>query len=133
MTDYTLRLLIYTARMAGASDYEDLMEACFGDSGYYFVSICMFIMDYGAMLTYLIILADSSTQVCKTLFGWKGEWVRAALIWGLSLVFILPWCLARDMTGLEKASLFSVFTVVAIIIIVGIEFSVIITILLTTP
>jgi len=123
LTDYTLRLLIEAAKLAGAANYEQLCEVCFGDFGYYIVSLAMFIMDYGAMLTYLLIMADSSLFVVEQFFDVKNEHlIRAFLIIGLSSVFILPWCLCRDMSGLEKASTLSVGTVVIIISIVTAEY-----------
>jgi len=69
-------------------------------------------------LTYLLIMADSSVFVYRRCFGGDGDGIRACLILGLSCVLILPLCLPRDVSGLERASSISVLTVVVIISIV---------------
>ena len=57
------RLLIKTAKKARVGNYEDLCRKCFGWQGYVTVSMCMFLFDFGALLTYLIIMGDVATPV----------------------------------------------------------------------
>ena len=59
LTDKSLRLLIETAKHIDVPSYEVLAEASFGKAGFYFISINMFIMAYGAMISYLMIIKDT--------------------------------------------------------------------------
>jgi sodium-coupled neutral amino acid transporter 11 len=61
----SLRLLIETGKHANVSSYETLMECAFGSAGFVFISVNMFIMAYGAMMIYLIIIK----QTVPMLFG----------------------------------------------------------------
>ena len=59
MTEKSLRLLIETAKYIDVPSYEMLFEACFGRIGFIFLSSSMFIMSYGAMISYLMIVKDT--------------------------------------------------------------------------
>ena len=52
----SLRLLIETAKHVGVPSYERLAEASFGKMGFNTISFAMFIMSYGAMVGYMIII-----------------------------------------------------------------------------
>lgn len=122
LTDYSLRLIVRTAKFANVNTYEDLCEYCFGNMGFYLVSGSMFLFDFGAMLTYLIIMGDAAENLAGAWFHWSGENVRRYLIIGISGIVILPLCLLRDISKLEKASAISVLTVVLINFIVMYKF-----------
>ena len=55
ITIYSLRLLIKTAKQVNCHTYEELCQLCFGNYGYISVLMALFIFDFGALLTYLII------------------------------------------------------------------------------
>jgi sodium-coupled neutral amino acid transporter 11 len=57
------RLLVETAKRSSATSYETTMEAAFGRNGFLFVCINMFIMSYGAMVSYLMIVKDTLPYV----------------------------------------------------------------------
>ena len=60
LTDKSLQLLIATGKRAGVQSYETLMEAIFGGrSGLVFILINMFLMSYGAMVCYLLIIRQT--------------------------------------------------------------------------
>jgi len=118
LSDYSLRLLVKTAKYAKVNTYEDLCEYCFGNKGFYFVSIAMFFFDFGAMLAFLIILGDSSEKLALAWTGRDGPNIRRLLIVLISAVLIFPLCMLRDISMLEKASAISVVTVVLICAIV---------------
>jgi amino acid permease len=63
LTDKSLRLLLATAKHAKVPSYETVAEAAFGTYGFYFISINMFLMSYGAMLSYLMIVKDTFSVV----------------------------------------------------------------------
>jgi len=47
LTDYSLRQIISTGKLANVNSYETLMEAAFGRPGFIFVSLNMFFLSYG--------------------------------------------------------------------------------------
>mmetsp|Transcript_98921 Transcript_98921/g.121102 ORF Transcript_98921/g.121102 Transcript_98921/m.121102 type:complete len:493 (-) Transcript_98921:123-1601(-) len=110
LTVYTLKLLIMSAKLSKTTNYEDLCEYCFGKYGYYSVSLAMFIYDAGALLSYLIIMGDSM-QYIITNFGLSTQEDRKLAIIIVSTVGILPGCLYRDISKIERLSAISVFSV----------------------
>ena len=67
-------------------NYEDLCEYLFGIKGYIFVSITMLVFDFGATLSYLIILGDAASQL--VLFGDMTDTDRRIIIAIVSAVII---------------------------------------------
>ena len=122
LTDYTLCLLIRAAKIARVGNYEDLCRHCFGKKGYIAVSLSMLLFDFGALLTYLIILGDSLLPVLNEFFNWNSIYYRRISIIISSIFLILPWLLYRDISKIEKTSAISVFTVFFIIIIIFIKY-----------
>ena len=122
----SVKMLIDTGIEHNVRSYEDLCELALGRAGKVVVSLALFAFDYGALLTYEIILGDASSAVAYRFGGWGEDtpddpnprWVRQACIAGCSIVMILPFCLFRDISKLEKLSAISVFTVMVIIVIV---------------
>jgi len=51
----SLRILIETAKFMKVPSYETIAEVSFSRSGFVFVSVNMFILSYGAMVSYLIV------------------------------------------------------------------------------
>lgn len=132
MSTYSVILMVGVGARVGKTNYEDLCRHAFGWWGYMVVSIAMFMYDFGAMLTYLIILGDTSSRVAFELAGIDPEdhsphtddlrlMYRRLCIGCGSVVFILPWCLFRDVSKLERLSFVSVITLFAIIIIVFVK------------
>ena len=72
MTEKSLRLLIETAKYIDVPSYEMLFEACFGKFGFLFLSFSMFIMSYGGMISYLMIVRDT----LPVLMGVEGDNIR---------------------------------------------------------
>ena len=71
-----------------APSYETVAEAAFGVAGFRFVAINMFIMAYGAMASYLMIVK----QVFSTVLGVEDENVaqRRAVLLVVSLAVMVP-------------------------------------------
>ena len=122
LTHYSVRMLIDVGIAQRIYSYEDLCEHALGRAGKVIVSFALLAFDYGAMLSYEIILADASSAVAYELWGYRdgGQpyWVRPTCLVVLSTLLILPSCLYRDMSHLEKLSAVSIFTVVVITAIV---------------
>eukprot|EP01083_Nonionella_stella_P188294 693720_1 len=52
---YTLNLLIYVGRITDVVNYEDVGFEAFGYTGYIAVCLCLLLLDYGVLLTCLIV------------------------------------------------------------------------------
>ena len=64
LTDKSLRMLIETGKHADVQSYEMLMEAVFGGRlGFIFISINMFLMSFGAMVCYLLIIKQTFVSI----------------------------------------------------------------------
>lgn len=122
LSDYSLRLMVRAARICKVNNYEELCETCFGEMGFYTVSFAMFLFDYGAMLSMLIIMGDASEFCVERWFSVRSANVRRLVLLGLGTLLILPLCLFRDVSQLEKVSAASVATVVIIIVAVMYKF-----------
>lgn len=113
LTDKGLRIIIEAAKfhpklkMAGVQTYEDLMYLPFGYWGSVFVQANMFVLAYGAMVAYLLIIKD----VVPAMFGIdnnSGFGLRELIMVCTSLVVMLPLALMRDMASLSFTSSLSV-------------------------
>jgi solute carrier family 38 (sodium-coupled neutral amino acid transporter), member 11 len=106
LTMISLRLLIFTAQHVKATSYETLCEASFGRLGFLFITSNMFIMAYGAMISYLMIVKDTLPLV----FGIDetNTSMKRAILFVVSLTFMVPLSAQRDMADLAKTSRLSV-------------------------
>eukprot|EP00578_Thalassiosira_sp_NH16_P032679 CAMPEP_0181076086 /NCGR_PEP_ID=MMETSP1071-20121207/228_1 /TAXON_ID=35127 /ORGANISM="Thalassiosira sp., Strain NH16" /LENGTH=557 /DNA_ID=CAMNT_0023157237 /DNA_START=388 /DNA_END=2061 /DNA_ORIENTATION=- len=107
LTDYSLRQVINTGKLANVNSYEMLMEASFGRPGFIFLAITMFFLSYGSMVAYLIIIKD----VLPVLFHVTPDDVdiKRVIMFVSSLLVIVPLSMQRDMADLEKTSSMNVF------------------------
>ena len=89
LTDKSLRLLVETAKHATTPSYETLAEAAFGRTwGFGFIAVNMFIMAYGAMLSYLMIIKDTFAVACGV--DPADAHMKQALLCVISLVIVVP-------------------------------------------
>lgn len=104
LTETSLRWLINTAKHVHVGSYETLAEAAFGVAGFRFVAANMFVMAYGAMLTYLMIVKDTYATV---LLGTSGEESvvaqKRAVLFVVSLCIMVPLSSQRDMAGTSSS------------------------------
>jgi len=132
LTDKSLRLLIETGKHADVQSYETLMEAIFGGrTGFVFISVNMFLMSFGAMVCYLLIIKQTfSTMIMENsyLMGILGniDGLDRTSVgrWGLvisSLVIILPLSMQRDMANLSKTSTLSVIFDILMVLIIAVS------------
>ena len=120
MTDKSLRLLIETGKWLHVPSYELLMEALFGRPGFIFISLSMFVMSYGGMICYLLIIKDTLPTLLPFVYSTNMtnkniqleaeavEWMKQMVLIGSSVLIILPLSLQRDMAHLSKTSTLSV-------------------------
>mmetsp|Transcript_22225 Transcript_22225/g.27265 ORF Transcript_22225/g.27265 Transcript_22225/m.27265 type:complete len:863 (+) Transcript_22225:179-2767(+) len=109
MTVKSLRLLIETAKHVDVPSYERLAEASFGRSGFAFISVAMFIMSFGGMVSYLMIIKANLSNILGV--GEDDIGMRNAVLTLSSLMILLPISLQRDMGNLAKTSIISVIFV----------------------
>jgi solute carrier family 38 (sodium-coupled neutral amino acid transporter), member 11 len=106
LTMKSLRLLIFTAQHVKAPSYETLCEASFGRFGFIFISINMFIMAYGAMISYLMIVKDTLPLIVGV--DPTDHSLKRAILFMISLTIMVPLSAQRDMAELAKTSRLSV-------------------------
>jgi len=102
----SLRLLIETAKHVGVPSYERLAEASFGKMGFNTISFAMFIMSYGAMVGYMIIIKTNLSHLLGV--GADDVELTRAVLAVSTLCIILPLSVQRDMSNLSKTSAISV-------------------------
>lgn len=106
LTMKSLRLLIFTAQHVRAPSYETLCEASFGRFGFVFITINMFIMAYGAMISYLMIVKDTLPLIVGV--DPTDHSMKRAILFLVSLTIMVPLSAQRDMADLAKTSRLSV-------------------------
>eukprot|EP01084_Bolivina_argentea_P186656 321688_1 len=118
---YTLNLIIYCGKKLNVYNYEELLEKCFGIKGYIISSFCIAILNIGGMLTNLIIIGDATIKVLSI---WEFDSLldRHIVLLTISFLVILPFCLFRDLSSLEKAGAVKIIAIIVIIIVIFLEF-----------
>jgi len=102
MTEKSLRLLIETAKYIDVPSYEMLFEACFGQIGFVFLSSSMFIMSYGAMISYLMIVKDTLPVLLGV--NSNDETMKCTILILVVILIMFPISSQRDMADLAKTS-----------------------------
>jgi amino acid permease len=110
-TDKSLRLLFELAtfhpnlRDLGVLTFEDLMSIPFGVAGRRFILVSMFILAYGAMVSYMIIVKDT----LPTVLGWSHSLAqREMVMFAVTVTTMLPLSMMRDISSLACTSALSV-------------------------
>lgn len=124
MTDKSLRLLIEQAyfhpklRKLNVRTYEELASYPFGTMGSGFVLSGMFVMAYGAMVAYLLIIKDT----IPTMLGYEHgthTLERNLILLSTSLVIVVPLSMQRDMASLSFSSAISVAADIVLVIFIA--------------
>ncbi|GKZ00972.1 hypothetical protein MPSEU_001048700 [Mayamaea pseudoterrestris] len=106
ITEKSLRLLIATAKHVHVPSYETLAEAAFGKLGFKFLCCNMFVMAFGAQISYLMVVKDTFSGI------FLGEAAtiasKRAVLLLVSLSIMVPLSSQRDMADLAKTSRVSV-------------------------
>lgn len=106
ITEKSLRLLISTAKHVHVPSYETVAEAAFGLAGFRFVAANMFVMAYGAMLSYLMVVKDVYSSILG--IAPTNLPMKRAVLFIISLSIMVPLSSQRDMADLAKTSRLSV-------------------------
>jgi len=118
---YTLNLIIYCGKKIGVYNYETLLEKTFGIKGYIISSFCIAILNIGGMLTNLIIIGDA-TMAILSIWGFDSWFDRQIVLIILAACIILPFCMFRDLSSLEKAGFVKIIAITVIIVVIFLEF-----------
>ena len=117
LTEKSLRLLIETAKHANVPSYETVAEAAYGTFGFYFIAGNMFILAYGAMLSYLMIVKDTFSSILG--IDERDVLMRRTVLVVISSLVILPLSCQRDMADLAKTSRMNVcFDLLMVLVVV---------------
>eukprot|EP01083_Nonionella_stella_P039387 107131_1 len=118
MCAYTLNILVISAQKVSVFNYEGLGEYCYGSFGYIVSSFFMFVMVFGGLITEFIAIGDAGFKIMQ-LWGYEEAWQRMVIMVTISTVFVLPFCLFRDLSKLERMSALKVISVLFIITVVA--------------
>mmetsp|Transcript_29326 Transcript_29326/g.35723 ORF Transcript_29326/g.35723 Transcript_29326/m.35723 type:complete len:612 (-) Transcript_29326:64-1899(-) len=113
-TDKSLRIIVEAAkfhpqlRHLNVTTFEDLMFYPFGRAGTMFILFNMFVMAYGAMVAYLLIIKDTVPTIIGLGDAMEGGIEREVVLIVTSLLVMVPLSMQRDMASLAFTSLLSV-------------------------
>jgi sodium-coupled neutral amino acid transporter 11 len=102
LTDKSLRLLVSTAKHIHVPTYELAAEAVFSKAGFNFILFNMFVIAYGAMVSYLMVVRDSFSLLLK--IDPEDSFKQNIVLLAVSLTIQLPLSCLRDMADLDKTS-----------------------------
>ena len=108
LSQYTIRLLAEMGAAHGLSDYLGLAQRGFGDAGYYMCSVFQAVFAFGAMVTYLIIFADTLPSVLHDANpgAFNDDWpTKRAVLAVVGVVILLPLSLIRSFGALARLGL----------------------------
>mmetsp|Transcript_17036 Transcript_17036/g.46010 ORF Transcript_17036/g.46010 Transcript_17036/m.46010 type:complete len:452 (-) Transcript_17036:199-1554(-) len=113
MTHYSVSLMLRSAIALRVNTYEHLAQASFGAWGFYSVTFSLLVFDFGACLSYLIILADSMSRALAQAWPDLGrhDGVLHDAVVLCASPFLLALVLQRDLSSLERFSFLSVLLV----------------------
>ncbi|ORZ14864.1 transmembrane amino acid transporter protein-domain-containing protein [Lobosporangium transversale] len=128
IVDWTVGLLVHSAKLSGRSTYQDLLMFCFGKAGLISISLFQFIFAFGAMCAYTVIVGDTLPHVLQALIPGIEDWPllgfiarRSFVITFCTVMISYPLSLYRDISKLAKTSAVAMLALVIIIIAVMIE------------
>mmetsp|Transcript_29538 Transcript_29538/g.74236 ORF Transcript_29538/g.74236 Transcript_29538/m.74236 type:complete len:460 (+) Transcript_29538:174-1553(+) len=124
MTHYSIQLLVRMGIEMRVSTYEEACKVGFGRTGYLLVCSCLLMFDFGACLSYLVIMTDAAARAFAQLHPPLGPHdgpVRELVLFATAPL-LLVLCLKRDLSALERWSAFSVMLCVLLSVFVSWQF-----------
>ncbi|XP_058465697.1 putative sodium-coupled neutral amino acid transporter 11 [Malaya genurostris] len=119
ITDYSLILMVRCGHLCGRFSYPGVMEAAYGKTGYYLLSLLQFMYPFLAMISYNVVVGDTLSKVLVRLVpSWGNSMgaVRFGVVLVVTVFVIIPLCLYKNVSRLAKASFLSLACVVIILI-----------------
>ena len=93
---YTFNILIICGKKKCCFNYEILIEECFGTTGYSLCCFCIVLLNFGGMITFLIIINDAVLQLLQ-IFNYDQYNLYVTL--AISILIIFPSCLFHDLSA----------------------------------
>jgi len=124
LTSWTVQLLVKNGKLSGKHSYQDLIYSCFGPFGFFATSIFQFLVAFGGMCAYMIIIGDTFPMIFRRLLpaaaspdhGFlHGVTSRGFQITVSTIMVFFPLSLTREIGKLGKTSLVSLVAVVFIV------------------
>lgn len=123
LTDKSLRIIVGLAsfhpqlKFRDVRTFEDLASYPFGNLGSNFILVNMFVMAYGAMVAYLLIIKDTIPHILGVDADARLE--RTLIMIVTSLTVMVPLAMQRDMASLSLTSVFSIIADVILVIFIA--------------
>ena len=97
----SMRLLLVSSHISGKRTYEDLAKTCFGKVGQRVMGTCVFMLNLGALIAYVNILADVLSSVAGSIIPPGAEPSRNMVMTGQSCngSLIVTHCAQRQQTN----------------------------------
>ncbi|RGB28819.1 AAAP amino acid permease [Rhizophagus diaphanus] len=128
LVDWTIRLLIYNAKLSGRNSYQEVMQFCFGKSGLIIISGFQFVFAFGGMCAFCVVIGDTIPHVIASLFPAIIKIPvlnlftdRYFVIMFCTIFISYPLSLYRDISKLSKASGLALVSMTVIVTSVVIE------------
>ncbi|KAL0050456.1 hypothetical protein WJX82_011533 [Trebouxia sp. C0006] len=86
----SMRLLLMSSQLSGKRTYEELARLCFGRPGQRVMGTCVFMLNLGALVAYVNILADVLSSVAGSIIPPGAEPSRNIIMTGITLFGALP-------------------------------------------
>ncbi|KAA6420194.1 MAG: hypothetical protein FRX49_09857 [Trebouxia sp. A1-2] len=86
----SMRLLLMSSQLSGKRTYEELARLCFGKPGQRVMGTCVFMLNLGALVAYVNILADVLSSVAGSIIPPGAEPSRNIIMTGITLFGALP-------------------------------------------
>lgn len=121
LTDKSLRLIIESAkhhpiiRQKEVCTFEDLMSYTFGPYGSIFILWCMFVIAYGSMVAYLLVVKDTIPVILQML-NIEVDIGRELMLVITSMCIMLPLSMMKDLASLAFTSFLSIFAAITTVI-----------------
>jgi amino acid permease len=113
---FDLVILLCVETEGARGSYEHLGSMTFGNTGRIAVVISKFLYSFGCLVAYVKIVKDNFSSAMRDLTN--VEWNQDLVTLSLSCVIMLPLCLVRDITLLERVSIVKLMVVVSILSII---------------
>ena len=123
LTDKSLRIIVGLAsfhpqlKFRDVRTFEDLASYPFGAIGSNFILVNMFVMAYGAMIAYLLIIKDTIPHILGV--DVDAHFARALIMLVTSITIMVPLSMQRDMASLAVTSIFSILADVILVIFIA--------------
>ena len=120
---YSMRLLIRTANLTNRFTYADLADVAYGRSFAVAVQAIILFGSFLSLVGYAVLLCDFFNPLLVLIFG-EGSFIddRTVIIIFVSLAFLLPLCLLRDLDPLRFTSAVAVVAVLFSVLVVFVRF-----------